>query len=530
MAWVGFAADGREYLTVLEGNQRTPAPWANVIANPTFGFIVSTDGSGFTWSVNSQQNTITPWSNDAVSDPPGEILYIRDEDTGEVWGPTALPIRERNAPYTVAHGQGYTRFEHVSHGIALEMVQFVAKDDPIKISRLKISNRSGRARRLSVTAYVEWVLGANRSATQSTIVTEVDTQTGAIFAHNPWHEQFGERVAFCDLGGKQTAWTCDRTEFLGRDGALDAPRALAPGAILSNKSGAGLDPCGVLQTPVRLTATGSTEIVFTIGQTASDAESRALVAKYRQADFDAVFKELGQAWDETLNAVRIKTPDRALDILMNRWLPYQVLVCRVWARTGFYQASGAYGFRDQLQDVMALCISRPEIAREHILRAAGRQFPEGDVQHWWLPESGRGIRTRMSDDRAWLAYVTAHYVNTTGDFAILDETVPFIEGPVLQEGEHDAFFEPTISEKRARSVRPLRACARQESDHGQTRLAAHGDRRLERWHGPRRLRTAKAKACGWAGSSTPRFCRSRVLRKSAMATSTRQNGALLLQH
>jgi len=444
----GFTKDGREYLTVLDGRQHTPAPWINVVANPQFGFIASTDGGGFTWSLNAQQNAITPWSNDSASDPPGEVLYVRDEDTGELWTPTALPIREQYAPYTVAHGQGYSRFEHTSHGVTLELTQFVPKDDPVKISRLKISNRSGRARRLSVTSYVEWVLGANRSATQSYVTTEIDTQTGAIFASNPWHEQFGERVAFCDLGGKQTAWTCDRTEFLGRDGALDFPRALAPGAILSNKSGAGMDPCGVLQMPIRLSAAGTTEIVFIIGQAASGTDARALVSKYRSADLDAVFADVTGMWDQTLGTVQVKTPDRSLDILMNRWLPYQVLACRVWGRTGFYQASGAYGFRDQLQDVMALCLSRPEIARAQILRAGGRQFAEGDVQHWWLPESGRGIRTRMSDDRAWLAYVTAHYVNTTGDTAILDELVPFLEGPVLHDGEHDAFFEPTISEKK----------------------------------------------------------------------------------
>ena len=289
----GFAKDGREYLTVLDGNQRTPAPWINVVANPSFGFITSTDGGGFSWSINAQQNAITPWSNDAVGDPPGEILYVRDEETGELWGPTSLPIRERNAPYTAAHGQGYSRFEHTSHGIALELTQFVPKDDPVKISRLKISNRSGRARRLSVAAYVEWVLGANRSATQSYVVTEIDTQTGAILASNPWHEQFGERVAFCDLGGKQTAWTCDRTEFLGRDGALDYPRGLAPGAILSNKAGAGMDPvrrvanAGALE-PRR----ARTEIVFVIGQAGSSTDARALIAKYRAADLDAVFADV----------------------------------------------------------------------------------------------------------------------------------------------------------------------------------------------------------------------------------------------
>jgi cyclic beta-1,2-glucan synthetase len=445
----GFVNDGREYLTILEGNQRTPAPWINVVANANFGFQVSTDGSGFTWAVNSQQNQITPWSNDATADPPGEVCYVRDEDTGEVWTPTALPIRETSSPYSVWHGHGYSRFEHVSHGIALELLQFVPADDPIKISRLKISNRSGRARRLSVTTYIEWVLGQNRCLTAPYLMTELDLRTGALFARNPWSEQFSDRVAFADMNGKQTAWTCDRTEFIGRDGALDWPRGLAPGAILSNRAGAGLDPCGVLQTPIRLSATGGTEVVIFLGQTASGPAAQALIEKYRNADLDAVLGAVKTQWEETLNAIQVRTPDRALDILLNRWIPYQTLACRVWARSGFYQASGAYGFRDQLQDSMSLCLSRPDIARGHLVRATGRQFAEGDVQHWWLPESGRGIRTRVSDDRGWLAFVAAHYVNTTGDFSVLDEQVPFLDGPVLREGEHDAFFQPGISEKRA---------------------------------------------------------------------------------
>ena len=445
----GFVNDGREYMTILEGTQRTPAPWINVIANPSFGFQVSTDGSGFTWSVNSQQNQITPWSNDATLDPPGEVLYVRDEDTGELWTPTALPIREKSSPYTVWHGHGYSRFEHVSHGIALELTQFVPTDDPIKIFRLKISNRSGRPRRLSVTAYVEWVLGQNRSQTAPYLVTELDTRTGAILARNPWSEQFNERVAFADLNGKQTGWTCDRTEFLGRDGTLDQPLGLTPGAILSNRAGAALDPCGALQTPIRLAATGSVEVVFFLGQTNNTADAQSLIEKYRKTDLNAALEHVIAQWDKLLETVQIKTPDRALDILMNRWIPYQTLACRVWARSGFYQASGAYGFRDQLQDSMSLCLSRPDIARGHLLRAAGRQFAEGDVQHWWLPESGKGIRTRVSDDRGWLAFVAAHYVETTGDFAVLDEQVPFLEGPIVRDGEHDAFFQPGISKKTA---------------------------------------------------------------------------------
>ncbi|HET7335490.1 MAG TPA: glucoamylase family protein [Rhizomicrobium sp.] len=445
----GFADNGREYFTLLEGNECAPAPWLNVIANPAFGFQVSTGGSGFTWSINSQQNQITPWSNDPVGDAPGEVIYVRDNDTGEIWGPTALPIRETFSPYAVSHGQGYSRFEHTSHGISLQLLQFVPVDDSIKISRLKISNLTGRKRSLSITAYVEWVLGTNRSASAPFVITELDADTSAIFAQNIWNNQFSERVAFADLGGRQMAWTCDRTEFIGRDGALDHPLGLAQDAVLSGRAGAGLDPCAALQTHITLGAASTTEIVFFLGQTSSKADAQALLDKYRKADLDAVFGEVTQQWDDTLGTVQVKTPDRAMDILLNRWLPYQTLACRVWARTGFYQASGAYGFRDQLQDVMALCLSRPDIAREHLLRAAARQFTEGDVQHWWLAESGQGIRTRIADDCGWLAYVVAHYIQVTGDRAVLDEMIPFLEGPVLREDQHDAFFLPTISDKKA---------------------------------------------------------------------------------
>jgi cyclic beta-1,2-glucan synthetase len=444
----GFADDGRDYVTILEQGQWTPAPWVNVIANPGFGFHVSTEGGGFTWAVNSQQNQITPWSNDPVRDPVGEVFYVRDDETGDLWTPTALPIREASS-YVIRHGQGYSKFEHTAHDIALELRQYVPIDDPIKISRLRIANLAGRARRLSVTAYVEWVLGTSRGASAPFIITEIDPATGAMHARNPWNNDFGERVAFIDLSGRQTAWTGDRTEFLGRNGAPDRPAALIAATPLSGAAGAGFDPCGALQTSILLGPNETTEIVLFLGQTDTAAAAAALIRKYREADLDAVLAAAVGQWKTMLGAVQAKTPDRAMDIMLNGWLPYQTLACRVWARAGFYQASGAYGFRDQLQDVMALCVSRPDVARAHILRAAGRQFPEGDVQHWWLAESGRGIRTRISDDAVWLSHVAMHYVGVTGDAAILDEIVPFIEGPKLKSDQNDGFFEPAISEQRA---------------------------------------------------------------------------------
>jgi cyclic beta-1,2-glucan synthetase len=444
----GFAEGGREYVMILRDGQWTPAPWINVIANPSFGFQVSESGSGHTWSMNSRENQLTPWSNDPVSDRPGEVLYVRDEDSGELWGPTAQPIRDDAAPYVVRHGQGYSRFEHNARGIALDLLQYVPLEDPIKISRLTIRNTSGRARRLTLTAYVEWVLGASRGASAFSVVTEIDPQTGAMLARNPWNISFGSRVAFADLGGRQTAWTGDRREFLGRNGTLDNPAAL-DGSVLSQRVGAGLDPCGALQAPLELKPGATAEIVFFLGQAATASEAQSLIERYRAADLDAVLREVTSYWDDALGRIQVKTPDRSMDLMLNRWMLYQTLACRVWARSAFYQASGAYGFRDQLQDGMALALSRPALTREHLLRAAGRQFVEGDVQHWWLPPTGQGVRTRISDDRVWLAYAAAHYVETTGDLAVLDEPVPFLEGQRLRPGEHDAYFQPIVAEESA---------------------------------------------------------------------------------
>jgi cyclic beta-1,2-glucan synthetase len=444
----GFVEDGREYATVLGEGQWTPAPWVNVIANPRFGFQVSESGAGYTWSLNSRENQLTPWSNDPVGDPPGETIYIRDEETGELWGPTLLPIREDASTYVARHGQGYTCFEHASHGIATRLVQFVPREDPIKISRLTLENQAPRPRRLSVTAYVEWVLGASRSATAPFVTTEIDPQTGAIFARNTWSPEFADRVAFADMGGRQTGWTGDRAEVLGRHGTMDHPVLLEGGGRLSGRVGAGLDPCAVLQTVIEVPAGGRAEIVFFLGEAASAAEARALLARYRAEDLDVTLEAVQTHWDDILGAIQVKTPDRSMDLMLNRWLLYQTLGCRLWARSAFYQAGGAYGFRDQLQDVMALAVAKREVAREHLLRAAGRQFGEGDVQHWWHPPSGRGVRTRISDDPVWLPYAVTHYLEVTGDSTLLDEIVPFLEGPAITPGHDDAYFEPTLSAQR----------------------------------------------------------------------------------
>ena len=445
----GFAAEGREYVTILERGQLTPAPWINVVANECFGFQVSADGAGFTWALNSQQNRLTPWSNDPVCDPAGEAIYLHDEDSGELWTPTASPIREDAASYISRHGQGYSRFEVNSHGMDLDLVQFVPLEDPVKISRLKITNNSRRRRNLSLTAYVEWVLDATRSASAPHIVTDIDPETGAMFARNPLSNDFGTRVSFADLDGRQNSWTGDRAEFLGRHGTLQRPMALLRGTPLSNRTGAGLDPCTALQTTLIMKPGASIDLVFLLGQAADAAEAQRLIAKYRTSNLDAVLGEVTRFWDDTLSAIEVKTPDRSMDLLINRWLLYQTLVCRVWARSAFYQSSGAYGFRDQLQDICALMATTPQIARAHLIRAASRQFAEGDVQHWWLPETGRGVRTRVSDDRVWLAYVAGHYVTSTGDCSILDENVTFIEGPSLRDHEDDAFFQPTIAKQSA---------------------------------------------------------------------------------
>jgi cyclic beta-1,2-glucan synthetase len=435
----GFSADGREYVTVIKEGQWTPAPWINVIANPQFGFLVSADGVGSTWSLNAQQNQLTPWSNDPVGNAPSEVVYVRDAQSGELWSATPLPILEPACSYLVRHGFGHTRFQHTSRGISLDLLQFVPLEAAIKIARLKIVNRSPSARQLSITHYVEWVLGSQRGRMAPFIVTEIDAATGALLARNPWSVDFPARVAFLDMGGRQRSATGDRTEFLGRYGSLGEPGALLAGGPLSNRVGGGLDPCGALETTLSLEPGEEVEIVLALGQEASRSEALALLRRYRDIDLDAAFTAVTDFWEETLGAIQVKSPDRSMDVLLNGWLLYQTLACRLWGRTAFYQSSGAWGYRDQLQDVMALCVARPAIAREHILRAAARQFRAGDVQHWWLPVTGQGIQTRVSDDRIWLPFVVAHYLEVTEEYGVLDEPVPFLEGGPLAAGQAELF-------------------------------------------------------------------------------------------
>ena len=445
----GFARNGQEYVTILGPGQATPAPWINVIANPAFGFQTGTEGGGYTWSVNSHENQITPWSNDPVSDRPGEAFYLRDDDTGDLWTPTALPIRDPAGTYVARHGRGYSRFEHTAHEIASDLLQYVPVEDPVKISRLVLTNRSSRVRRLTVTAYVEWVLGPSRSASAPFVSTKIDPTTGAMFARNAWSASFGSRVAFADLCGTQTEWTGDRREFIGRNGTLANPAALSTATGFSKTIGAGLDPCGALAVKIELQPGSASEVTFLLGEGETNEAARGLVARYRAADLGSLEANVERQWEEILGSIVVKTPDRSMDIMLNGWLLYQTLSCRVWARSAFYQSSGAYGFRDQLQDGMALVAGQPMLTRAHLLRAAARQFVEGDVQHWWLPHSGQGVRTRISDDRPWLAFAVAQYVDVTGDLALLDENVPFLEGQTLEPGEQDSFFNPTISDLNA---------------------------------------------------------------------------------
>ena len=445
----GFSNNGREYTIILGPDQLTPAPWINVIANPDFGFQVGTEGGGYTWSVNSRENQLTPWSNDPVTDRPGEAFYLRDNDSGDLWSATALPIRDETATYVTHHGRGYSRFTHTAQEIAVDLVQFVPRRDSIKISRLKLHNKSNRVRNISLTAYVEWVLSQSRQASAAFVTTGIDSVTNAMFARNPWSSSFGYRIAFADMSGHQDDWTGDRREFIGRNGTLASPEALTSSSAFSNTTGAGLDPCAALKTTITIPPGESREIVFLLGQTASAEDARALIARYRAADLDGVQLEVAKYWEDVLGAVQVTTPNRSMDIMLNGWLLYQTLACRIWARSAFYQASGAYGFRDQLQDGTALVSSLPAMTREHLLRSAARQFIEGDFQHWWLPHSGQGVRTRIADDRAWLPYSTIQYIDGSNDSGILDEIIPFLEGAKLAAGEHDSFFQPTVSDETA---------------------------------------------------------------------------------
>jgi cellobiose phosphorylase len=440
----GFTADGNEYVILTSDGSVTPAPWVNVIANPNFGTVMSESGQAYTWVENAHEQRLTPWNNDPVCDEGGEHFYIRDDESGNVWSATPLPIRN-SLPYITRHGFGYSTFEHIESGIWSEMCVFVDLNDTIKFILIKLRNDSGRNRKLSVTGYIEWVLGDLRPKTVMHIVSENEQQTNTLFARNQYHSDFANKVAFFNVDDPARSYTTDRAEFIGRNGTTRSPDALTR-TRLSNKASTGTDPCAAIQLTIDLLPGQEKEVVFRLGTARDAGDGNSMLRKF--AGIEAVHTALGrvkQHWARLLGRVQIETPDTALNVLTNGWLMYQTVCSRLWARSGYYQSGGAFGFRDQLQDVMAVAYLDPQLTRNQILLSASRQFPDGDVQHWWHPPVGRGVRTRCSDDYLWLPFVTAWYVNYSGDHQILDAPINFLEGRTLNIDEESYYDLPNRS-------------------------------------------------------------------------------------
>lgn len=445
----GFAKDGREYIIKLKENSHTPAPWINVISNGDFGFLISENGSGSVWAENSRENKLTPWSNDPVTDPPGEVVYLRDEENGDVWSITPLPIRD-DGDYTVRHGFGYTVFQHGSHGIDHSLTVFVPEEEPVKISHIRLKNYSNKKRHLSITYYIRPVMGISEQLTQQHIHTAYDERNKVLLIKNPFNYDFPGRTAFVAASGEISSYTGDRTEFLGIGGDLANPKALSREG-LSNRVGVGYDPCAAIQTHLELYPGEEKDIVLLLGQTQDVAEVKGIVDKFKSVENcrDALGR-VTRYWEDVLGVIKVKTPDASMDLMLNYWLMYQTIACRLRARTAFYQSGGAYGFRDQLQDAVNVVYALPQLTRRQILIHCAHQFVEGDVQHWWHPGiQEKGIRTRFTDDLLWLPYATAEYIIRTGDYGILDEEVHFLEDLPLDEDEDERYGTPRISEEKA---------------------------------------------------------------------------------